>query len=111
MRQTLSSVIGLMLLLAWPGTASTQTSPQDEAPAHNEGRALLRRLNRIEYNNTINDLLGIDVKVLDQLPQDGSAYGFDTVDVGLDLAGPTLERYIEAANVALDAALAHGPSP
>jgi len=76
-----------------------------------QGRALLRRLNRIEYNNTINDLLGTDIKLLDRLPQDGSAFGFDTVDVGLDMAGPTLERYIQAADVALDAALAHGPRP
>ena len=68
-------------------------------------------MNRIEYNNTINDLLGTEIKLLDRLPQDGSAFGFDTVDVGLDMAGPTLERYIEAADVALDAALAHGPRP
>src|SRR5436190_165226 len=79
--------------------------------ARTQGRALLRRLNRIEYNNTINDLLGTDIKLLDRLPQDGSAFGFDTVDVGLDLAGPILERYIEAADVALDAALPHGPRP
>src|SRR6188508_327852 len=34
--------------------------------AQTQGRALLRRLNRIEYNNTINDLLGTDVKLLDR---------------------------------------------
>lgn len=79
--------------------------------ANTQGRALLRRLNRIEYNNTINDLLGTDIKLLDRLPQDGSAYGFDTVDVGLDMAGPTLERYMEAADVALDAALPRGTRP
>src|SRR6185436_13198093 len=79
--------------------------------AHTQGRALLRRLNRIEYNNTINDLLGTDIKLLDRLPQDGSAFGFDTVDVGLDMAGPILDRYIEAADVALDTAVAYGPRP
>src|SRR6185369_17667387 len=90
-------------------TSGLKAYQQDRA--HTQGRALLRRLNRIEYNNTINDLLGTDIKLLDRLPQDGSAYGFDTVDVGLDMAGPTLERYIQAADVALDAALAHGPRP
>ena len=90
-------------------TSGLKAYQQDRA--HTQGRALLRRLNRIEYNNTINDLLGTDIKLLDRLPQDGSAYGFDTVDVGLDMAGPILERYIEAADVALDAALAHGPRP
>jgi hypothetical protein len=90
-------------------TSGLKAYQQDRA--HTQGRALLRRLNRIEYNNTINDLLGTEIKLLDRLPQDGSAYGFDTVDVGLDMAGPTLERYIQAADVALDAALAHGPRP
>ena len=90
-------------------TSGLKAYQQDRA--HTQGRALLRRLNRIEYNNTINDLLGTEIKLLDRLPQDGSAYGFDTVDVGLDLGGPTLERYIEAADVALDAALTHGPRP
>ena len=94
---------------AAPDRAVSSAGQQDRA--HTQGRALLRRLNRIEYNNTINDLLGTDIKLLERLPQDGSAYGFDTVDVGLDLAGPTLERYMEAADVALDAALAHGPRP
>src|SRR5207342_213409 len=117
----------LALVLAWPGTAWSQLQPADKKAAetaanavsnagqpdraHTQGRALLRRLNRIEYNNTINDLLGTDINVLDRLPQDGSAYGFDTVDVALDMAGPILERYIEAADIALDAALAHGPRP
>lgn len=90
-------------------TSGLKAHQQDRA--RTQGRALLRRLNRIEYNNTINDLLGTEIKLLNRLPQDGSAYGFDTVDVGLDMAGPTLERYIQAADVALDAALAHGPRP
>jgi hypothetical protein len=79
--------------------------------AATEGRALLRRLNRIEYNNTIRDLLGVDVNVMDLLPEDGKAHGFDNVDVALDLSSTLLERYLEAAEFALDAALAHGPRP
>lgn len=90
-------------------TSGLKAHQQDRAQT--QGRALLRRLNRIEYENTINDLLGTDIRLLARLPQDGSAFGFDTVDVGLDMAGPILERYIEAADVALDAALAHGPRP
>jgi hypothetical protein len=76
-----------------------------------QGRALLRRLNRVEYNNTIRDLLGIDVNLIDLLPEDGKAHGFDNVDVALDLSSTLLERYLEAAETALDVALAHGPRP
>jgi hypothetical protein len=76
-----------------------------------QGRALLRRLNRVEYINTIRDLLGVDVNLIDLLPEDGKASGFDNVDTALDLSSTLLERYLEAAELALDAALAHGPKP
>ena len=33
-----------------------------------EGRVVLRRLNRVEYENTVRDLLGIDVDLKDRLP-------------------------------------------
>jgi hypothetical protein len=79
--------------------------------AAKEGRALLRRLNRVEHNNTVRDLLGVDVNLVDLLPEDGKASGFDNVDAGLDLSSTLLERYLDAADVALDAALAHGPPP
>jgi len=37
------------------------------------GRVLTRRLNRVEYNNTVRDLLGVDVRPADDFPQDDSA--------------------------------------
>jgi len=76
-----------------------------------QGRALLRRLNRIEYNNTIRDLLDVDVDLVDLLPEDGKFQGFDNVDRALDLSSALLERYLEATEVALDAALRFGPRP
>ena len=76
-----------------------------------EGRALLRRLNRIEYQNTVRDLLGVDLELAELLPEDGSANGFDTVDLALDLSSTLMERYLEAADAALKAALEDSPSP
>jgi Protein of unknown function (DUF1587) len=38
---------------------------------------VLRRLNRVECENTVRDLLGINISVKDQLPADRSADGFD----------------------------------
>jgi hypothetical protein len=72
--------------------------------AARDGRAVLRRLNRAEYNNTIQDLLGISVDVVEQFPIEKPATGFDTVDTTLDLSPQLLARYMEVADVALDAA-------
>ncbi len=70
-----------------------------------EGRSQRRRLNRAEYENTLRDLLGVDVKVAGLLPEDGRAHGFDTVDEALSLSAVQMETYLEAADLALDAAL------
>lgn len=72
---------------------------------------VLRRLNRIEYENTLNDLLGVRVSVAEMLPEDGKAHGFDTVGEALDLSPVQMQRYIEAAGKALDAAVSRGPKP
>ena len=42
-----------------------------------QGRVVLRRLNRTEYENTVRDLLGVEVNLKEQLPEDSSADGFD----------------------------------
>lgn len=55
-----------------------------------------RRLNRTEYQNSIRDLLALDVDVAKLLPADESSHGFDNVTVG-DLPPVLLARYISAA--------------
>jgi mono/diheme cytochrome c family protein len=76
-----------------------------------DGRVVLRRLNRVEYQNTINDLFAIDVDLEDLLPEDASAHGFDNIGEALNISSVLLERYLEAADVALDAAIVTGPCP
>jgi mono/diheme cytochrome c family protein len=76
-----------------------------------EGRTVLRRLNRVEYQNTINDLFAIDVDVKDLLPEDNSSHGFDNIGEALNISSVLLERYLEAADVALEAATVTGPRP
>ncbi len=76
-----------------------------------EGRVALRRLNRFEYQNTVHDLLGIEVNLMELLPEDGSAHGFDKVSSALTLSPVQVEKYLEAADVALDAAVGIGPQP
>ncbi len=65
-------------------------------------QTVLRRLNRVEYENTLRDLFGIRVKVKDMLPEDPSAHGFDTIGDALSLSAEQLEVYLQAADKALD---------
>lgn len=72
---------------------------------------VLRRLNRREYQNTINDLLGVRVNVIDSLPEDGRAHGFDNVGEALSISGIQMMRYMEAAELALNAAIYNEVKP
>ncbi len=76
-----------------------------------QGRVVLRRLNRIEYENTVRDLLGIYVELQAMLPADSSANGFDNVGDALHLSSFQMEKYLEAADKALDLAIANRPQP
>jgi mono/diheme cytochrome c family protein len=76
-----------------------------------QGRVVLRRLNRVEYQNTIRDLLCVDVSLEDLLPADASDHGFDNVGEALHSSSFLMEKYLEAADRALGAAIASGPKP
>jgi hypothetical protein len=76
-----------------------------------QGRAVLRRLNRVEYENTVRDLLNIDADLQDLLPMDSSAHGFDNVGEALHSSSFLMDRYLEAADRALGAAVANGSRP
>ena len=49
------------------------------------GRVTLHRLNRVEYNNTIRDLIGVDFRPADDFPSDDVGYGFDNIGDVLSL--------------------------
>ena len=61
------------------------------------GRITARRLNRTEYNNTVRDLFGVDVRPADDFPQDDAGYGFDNIADVLSLSPVLLEKYMVAA--------------
>ncbi len=72
-------------------------------------RPSLRRMNRTEYEHTVQDLLGIDTPLAELLPEDGSVQGFDNVAGGLSISSILMERYLEAANTAFDAVVRRIP--
>ena len=57
----------------------------------------IRRLNRVEYNNTIRDLVGIDFQPADDFPSDDVGYGFDNIGDVLSMPPILLEKYLAAA--------------
>ncbi|WP_417391621.1 DUF1592 domain-containing protein [Gimesia sp.] len=74
------------------------------------GRVLPRRLNRTEYDNTIRDLFGLELKFSEKFPNDGAGgEGFDNNGETLFLPPILMERYLEAAQEILDAAIITPP--
>ena len=90
---------------------ATWINAKAEAARLAHGRTVLRRLNRVEYQNTVRDLLGIDVDLQDMLPADSSANGFDNSGEALHVSSFLLEKYLEAADTALGLAIANNPQP
>ena len=71
----------------------------DRAAAANPdpGRAPLHRMNRVEYENAIRDLLALDIDSSTLLPADDSSHGFDNIADVLGVSPSLLERYVAAA--------------
>lgn len=68
------------------------------------GVVTLRRLNRREYANTIEALLGVRPDVSD-LPDDQATSGFDTQGASLFMSSDQIEQYLAAARRSLELAL------
>lgn len=63
-----------------------------------EGRVVLRKLNNIEYENTMRDLLGVPVELRGLLTQDSSSNGFDNIGEALHTSSFLMDKYLEGAN-------------
>jgi len=76
------------------------------------GRALFRRLNAQEYENALRDLLhlpGLRIKHL--LPEDERRHGYNKIGQALDLSNVHLNQFMDAADLALTAAIATRSTP
>lgn len=69
------------------------------------GRVVAHRLNRAEYNNTIRDLLGVEMRPADDFPQDDSVFGFDNIAEALTVSPLLMEKYMGAAEKVAHAAV------
>ena len=64
-------------------------------------RVRTRRLNRLEYENTVRDLLSIDTPLKDLLPEDDLAEGFANNTGALSISPVHIQQYMAAADRAL----------
>jgi hypothetical protein len=82
----------------------------EAAAPSDPGRVTARRLNRTEYDNSVRDLLGVDLHLAEDFPQDDTGYGFDNNGDVLSLSPALMEKYMVAADRNARAAL-YGPDP
>ena len=76
------------------------------------GRGVLRRLNRMQYQNTMRDLLGLDMDYTRDLPPDAiSADGFRNNGQSLRMSSIQLEYYLDTARRAMEKVIVHGVPP
>ena len=82
------------------------------AGRNTSGEVVLRRLNRVEYRNTMSDLLGIAADYGANLPPDTpSEAGFKNNGAALSMSPLQLEYYLDAARKGLSHAIVTGPKP
>ncbi len=83
----------------------TLNGADDSLIPKNPGSVLIHRLTRMEYNNTVRDLFGVDWKPADRFPADGGGgAGFDNNSSTLFVPPILMERYLQAAGEILDRA-------
>jgi hypothetical protein len=83
----------------------------DCASIRNPGRVTIHRLNNTEYDNTVRDLLGVDVNASRRFPgaAGGGGGGFDNNADTLFLSAILMERYLDAAEEILNKAIPPKP--
>jgi hypothetical protein len=70
--------------------AASRANPNPGAPA-------LHRMNRIEYENAIRDLLDLQIDTTTLLPTDDSRQGFDNIAEALSVSPAHMQAYVSAA--------------
>ncbi|HEY0708600.1 MAG TPA: DUF1587 domain-containing protein, partial [Polyangia bacterium] len=78
--------------------------------APDPGRVTVRRLNRREFNHSIQDLFGIDLEPSEDFPADDTGYGFDNIGDVLSMSPLLMEKYFAAAERVVSRVVATKPS-
>jgi hypothetical protein len=83
---------------AYSGWLENQLDAAAKAAPRPGRPATFHRLNRVEYQNAVRDVLGLDIDAAALLPGDDAAFGFDNIGEMLTVSPDLLDRYLSAAN-------------
>jgi hypothetical protein len=87
------------------GDLRTDLIAAEDARRKREGRVGVRRMRRVEFENSLRDLLGLPgLRLQGDLPADGRSHGFDRSAEALDLSYVHVGSYLAAVDYALNEA-------
>jgi hypothetical protein len=94
--------LGVLTSCTGSGTAAPDTDiePRPERPVRelDPGRVSARRLNNIEYDHTVRDLLFTELRPSARFPADDAAFGFDHMADALSVSPLHVEMYEQAVD-------------
>ena len=79
------------------GWIENQFAIADRTTPADPGHLTAHRLNRVEYDNTVRDLLAVRFKAAADFPADDSGFGFDNIGDVLSVSPVLMEKYLNAA--------------
>ena len=79
--------------------------------AEKQKPGMLKRLSRVEYQNTVNDVFGSDFSLLDRLPLDNIEAGFNNNADNLHMSVFDMESYFTVANLIAESVVSDKPAP
>ena len=79
--------------------------------AEKQKPGMLKRLSRVEYQNTVNDIFGSDFSLLDRLPLDNIEAGFNNNADNLHMSVFDMESYFTIANLIAESVVSDKPAP
>ena len=79
--------------------------------AEKQKPGMLKRLSRVEYQNTVNDVFGSDFSLLDRLPLDNIDAGFNNNADNLHMSVFDMESYFTIANLIAESVVSDKPAP
>jgi hypothetical protein len=83
----------------------------EQARISSEGRVAARRLTNLQLERTLHDLLGIDLPLANQFPEEPRTHGFTTVADGQPMSHFQLSQHLDVIDLALDEAFRRAVSP
>ncbi len=75
------------------------------------GRVPSRRFTRIEYENTIREILGVEIPLNELLPEDPITSGFENIAEGQQVSYHLLQKYLEVVDLMLDESFGRAVNP